>query len=868
MPNRGPRVFLLAGFLACALPTLLHAQGTRGTLQGSVTSGGTPVGAAQVTITDDGGRDAGHAVTDPQGRYRVQLSPGQYNVKTHALGFADLSLTRVNVTSGSTTTLNLTLTAQAFELDPVAVTALRRTEKALDAPASVSVVDEQRIRSQTVVNPIDHTLGLAGVDVAVQGLATRQVVTRGFNELFGTGLLMLTDYRHASLPSLRANLSHFIAPNDDDIERVEVLRGPASALYGPNAADGVVHFITKSPFDSRGTSMSVTGGGRSLFQATARHADVLSDHVAYKISGQYLRGRDWDAPPDPTDLAARDNDLERAAGELRIDYRMSNNATAVLTAGSTLAINNTEQTGIGRSQVANWRYDYAQLRASRGRLFAQAYLNRSDAGDSFSFQTLLPYYDRSTLFVAQLQDSYDLARRSTWTFGADYQRTDPKTNGTISGRNEDDDVMNEVGAYIQGETHLTSKVMLLTAGRADRNDRIGDVVFSPRVGLTFTPRDGQNFRATYNRAFATPTSTDLFLDIVAAKLDPLPYSLRAVGVPKGGFHFRRDCDGGICMASPFAPGTFMPLDATVLWPAVVQIMKANGVDLSALPAPTKADVSTLLRTLDLASGTFKAYDTTPSDLDPLTPTITNTLEGGYKGLLRNRVLLNADVYYTRRENFRGPLAVETPNAFLSAADLTTYLSKFMPASQAAALAAGIGGIAGSTTAPGIPLATVDPDHPLAGSDILLTYRSFGRVNVWGTDLSAQLVLNDNFSVGAAYSHVSDNFFPASSVGLTDLALNAPRDKVWLTASWREPAHDMTADIRARFVGAYPMADGVWIGHVAQFRTIDAEVGAALPHMRNARLSVSAQNLLNDRHAEFVGAAVLGRLLLARVQYTF
>ena len=86
----------------------------------------------------------------------------------------------------------------------------------------MTVVTAQQVEERTAVTALDHTVGLPGVDVAVQGLQGRQVVGRGFNQTFGTSLLLLSDYRTASIPSLRANLSHFITPIEEDVERVEV----------------------------------------------------------------------------------------------------------------------------------------------------------------------------------------------------------------------------------------------------------------------------------------------------------------------------------------------------------------------------------------------------------------------------------------------------------------------------------------------------------------------------------------------------------------------------------------------------------------------------------------------------------------------
>jgi len=427
--------------------------------------------------------------------------------------------------------------------------------------------------------------------------------------------------------------------------------------------------------------------------------------------------------------------------------------------------------------------------------------------------------------------------------------------------------MVETGAYAQAETKLSQTVQLLTAARIDKNDRMNGTVFSPRVSLSYVPQQGQRWWLSYNRAFATPTSTDMFVDIVAARLSPLPYAVRAIGVPQNGFHFARDCAGGLCMTSPFTSGQ-LPLDATLLWPAVVQIMQLNGVDISAIPAPTSKDVRTILRMLDPAAGVFRPSAAPTSDIAALKPTITNTIEGGYKGLIDGRLLFEANVYATRRENFRGPLAVETPNAFLSTADLAAYFGKFMPAAQAGQLAAGIGGIDASTQAPGIPLGTIAPTGPLGGSDIVLTYRNFGRVDYWGTDLSLQWAATNHVSIASSYSYTSDDFFPSKSAGEPDLAMNAPRHKGLVSVRWREPSHDASAELRTRFVGSFRMIDGVWNGNVPGFAVADAEIGAAIPGYRSARVTLSVENLTDDRHSEFVAAPVLGRLLMTRLEYRF
>ena len=857
------RLWFAVSTLLVTPAAVLGAQ--RVEVSGVVRSGDQPLERAYVEARA-GDTVRAQAITDGGGRYRLQLPQGRYALNVRLIGYAVRNIPDVNV--GSTpVTVDVTLEAVAVQLEHNVVTALRRSEKLLDAPASISVVDEQTVQERTTITALDHIMHLPGVDVAEQGMHARQVVARGFNQTFGTSLLMMSDYRTASIPSLRGNLSHFVTPTADDIDRVEVMRGPASALYGPNAADGVVHFITKSPFESPGGSLTLTGGGQSYGQGTFRYANIPNERLAFKISGKYLRADEWDAPAEPAEVVERDPVIERVAGEGRLDWRVTPTGTAVFTVGSTLAKRHVEYTSIGASQIKDWRYDFAQARYSDGRLFGQLFYNVNDAGKTVNLRTNQLVVDRSTLIVGQLQHGTNVGDRVQLTYGVDLQRTDPKTDGTISGRNEDDDRSLETGAYLQAESRLTSTLSLLTAARVDKHSRIDGTQLSPRVALMFAPAEGQRWHLSYNRAFTTPTPTDLFVDLVVAQLSPLPYSIRAVGVPKDGFHFARDCAGGLCMTSPFTTGK-LPLDATLLWPAVVQILQANGVDLSALPPPTSQDVQTVLRSLDPSAGAFVTTTGAVTDIDGLKPTITNAIELGYKGLVTGRLLFDASIYATRRENFRGPLAVETPNAFLSTTDLAAYLGQFMSAAQAGQLAALIGGIDGNAQVTGIPLGTVAPEGPLAGSDLILTYRNFGRVELWGTDVSVSWAANSRVSFSGAYSFTSENFFPASKPGETDLSMNAPRHKGVLSVRYREPARLISAEARARLVGPFDMIDGVWIGHVPGFGTADVEVGFPLPTTRNAQVTLTVSNILDRRHAEFVGAPVLGRLFMLRTAYRF
>ncbi len=279
-------------------------------------------------------------------------------------------------------------------------------------------------------------------------------------------------------------------------------------------------------------------------------------------------------------------------------------------------------------------------------------------------------------------------------------------------------------------------------------------------------------------------------------------------------------------------------------------------------------MTTALRALDLRSGAYRAYSGTVADISPLVPTVTNSLEAGYKGLVGRRVVFDAVAYMTRRKNFIAPLAIITPNVFLSTPSLAAYLGRFLPAAQAGALAAAIGGVDGNPAAAGIPLATVSPTGAFGGSDILLSYHNVGDVKLWGADVSGDFTATDRVTLSGAYSYVSKDFFAGALSGSGDLATNSPRNKALASARYREPARDASLELRGRYVEGFRMVDGVWNGRVKTFAVADIEAGAAIPNVPDARFTVTIQNAFNTRHSEFVAAPILGRLVMARLQYRF
>jgi len=705
-----------------------------------------------------------------------------------------------------------------------------------------------------------------------------------------------------------------------------------------NQQGGTVSLETGLRSGSQNADGESFDDGSALARFGFRYSHRVSPRVAFKLSGEYLTGTEWRMrdPLEPTPPAGqpdlecddgaggcRDFDLRKYNFDARVDMIPGENTQLVASFGQSNSGSLIEYTGIGAGQAKDWKYSYGQVRFNRNRLFVQAFANFSNAGETFLLRTGAPIVDRSRVYAAQAQHGTDLGSRATLTYGVDFAYTDARTDNTINGRNEDDDTINEIGGYAHSVIRLAPRWDLVGALRVDKHSRLDDPRLSPRGALVYKPNDNSSLRVTYNRAFSTPSNNNLFLDILAGSL-PAPFfmNIRAIGTPEGGFHFRGYCGAGgldeLCMRRD--ANAAVPVDATSQWGYATTValgillpnLPANlqpavqGV-LQAIPAPTGAQVGTQLRRwertsanaagiqwVDIGSGVVQ-------DIDRTEPTSSNVLEIGYKGIFADKLRFDANVWFERRRNFVGPLIVESPNVFLDPASTLAYLqATFQPAltqtliqaglpeAQAQATAAQVtGSLAGVMAGQnqgnplegqaGVPVGTVVPDSPLTGTgDIFFTYRNFGKVNLWGTDLSFDYLIDDRWSVGGAYSFVNKDFFSADDVdGPTDVALNAPKNKGALALRYAEGLEGFAAEARGRFVQGFPINSGDYQTPlradgtrepIDDYTVLDATVSYRFASGLLASLAV--QNVLNESYQTFVGLPLIGRLVLTRLTYTF
>lgn len=692
------------------------------------------------------------------------------------------------------------------------------------------------------------------------------------------------DNRVTSVPSVRMNLYDTPIINED-IEKIEIVLGPVAALYGSNSANGAVHVITKEPRHSQGTDISLSLGERNFMNTTFRHAAVVNEDFEFRISGQALRATDWEyrdpveqqnrrlavtqAIEDGIDttsilIGKRLDQMGSYKTDLRLDYRPGKKLHLIMNGGF-LSGTTTAVTKTSAMQWVDSNYGYIQGRAMYEDWFAQFFYNMIGVGgpaENYILRDGSPSRDNSTSLGTQVQHHSVFRDKFMFTYGMDMLLSRPDTKGTISGRNEDNDNVNETGAYLLLESDLKEQLKYVVSMRLDYHNHVEKMMVSPRLALVYKLEEIHNFRVTLNKAYKTPRPYDLFIDRPIMPLSA-DYNLRFYGV-QDGFHFKRDQNGGLdglYIQSPFYedPAVFLPADVSSLWPLAVGQLQQNGIDLSHLPLPGPDEVGTELKLLSFTEGYMPISASSVKDIKRLTPTQSTTLETGYKGMIHPKLFMNVDIYHSWVRDYIGTSGVVTPQAYLNQVDISSYLASngYNP-EESDSLANIISNI---------PLGTVTPENTLDPGDLFITTFNYGSLTVFGLDLSLTYILNDRWQLSGNYSFVNKDLFEDID-GTKDIALNAPKNKAGVHITYSNQPAGLHGQLRYRYIDSFPVLSGVYDGTIPSYAVIDLNLEYKLPVNSQIRVALTVQNLLNNTHQEILGAPEIGRLAIARFAYHF
>jgi outer membrane receptor protein involved in Fe transport len=463
--------------------------------------------------------------------------------------------------------------------EEVTVESASKAETTLvDAPATMSVVTAATLATNPAQNYADLLRSVPGMNVTQTSARDINLTTRQGTSTLNNSQLVLVDGRSVYLDFFGLVLWDFVPnPASGDIKQIEVVRGPASVVWGANALTGVVNIITKTPRDHEGFGFTLgaglfsrKGGSRdadgsgSLYNGSFSYGHAANDTWSYKLSAGYYNSDPYSRPIGSVPLdchpygvsPCRDASGKAVAGgfpiggapypgdkqglgsfqnagtsqpkvDLRLDQELANGGR-ITYQGGYAGTEGIIHTGIGPFDIESGSYmAYGKAVYTKGAMRVGAFGNFLDASapnlllsDPATGRPIVLGFKTETYDI-EAGNSNVLGGKHILTYGGNYRRNNFEI--TLAPGAQD---RNEFGAYLQ-EEFFVDKFRVAVGGRADKFGNLDNWVFSPRVSLMFKPRPDQSVRVSYNRAFRSPSVINNYLD--QNIFSPTPVDLRPLG---------------------------------------------------------------------------------------------------------------------------------------------------------------------------------------------------------------------------------------------------------------------------------------------------------------------------------------------------
>jgi iron complex outermembrane receptor protein len=412
--------------------------------------------------------------------------------------------------------------------------ASKKEQKLSQVAAAIFVITQEDIRSSGALNIPDLLRMVPGLDVAQINANTWAISARGFNLQFANKLLVLIDGRAVYTPLFGGVYWDTQDVPFEDIDRIEVIRGPGGTVWGANAVNGVINIITKKAADTQGGLMTAGGGTHALEFGTVQYGGKIKEDTNYRVFAKYIN--DGHSP----DLNRQDADdgWHLLHAGFRADTILSKKDTLTTQGdiyageeGSTIVHtvlsppeNITEQklaTLSGGNILTRWTHIFS----SRCDTALQFYFDKYGRDGPESDE------DRDTIDF-DFQNHIVLGTRQDLIWGAGYRHTSDHTVGTIDQAfipaNDDGDLFN---VFIQDQITLKPNRLALYVGSKLENDYFSGFDYEPSARLTWTPSTRRTFWTAISRASRPPTRRDVGIDAALAAL-PGPIEVELLGNPK------------------------------------------------------------------------------------------------------------------------------------------------------------------------------------------------------------------------------------------------------------------------------------------------------------------------------------------------
>ena len=410
----------------------------------------------------------------------------------------------------------------------------KKDQKLSQVAAAIFVISPEEIRRSGATNIPDLLRMVPGLDVAQIDANTWAISARGFNLQFANKLLVMIDGRAVYTPLFGGVYWDSQDVPLEDIERIEVIRGPGGTVWGANAVNGVINIITKKASDTQGGLVTGIGGTQAQGFGTAQYGGNIKQGTSYRVFTKYLN---TNHSPDLNGQDA-DDGWRLLHGGFRVDTDLSRKDTlttqgdiytgeegatiihSVFTPPANLSVQSPAALS-GGNVLSRWNHVFSGRSDATLQIYFDRYTRDGPESDEV----------RNTVDV-DFQNHILLGSRHDLIWGAGYRHTADQTVGTIDQAfipaSDAGDLFN---LFVQDQIALKPNRVALYLGSKLENSYFTGFDFEPSARLAWTPGNRRTFWAAISRANRTPTSRDVGLNAALAAL-PGPAEVVLLGNPK------------------------------------------------------------------------------------------------------------------------------------------------------------------------------------------------------------------------------------------------------------------------------------------------------------------------------------------------
>jgi outer membrane receptor protein involved in Fe transport len=517
-------LFSVAFTLLVALTAAAQIPAT-GRLTGTVTDPqGAVIPRAGIVARNDRTGAEFRTVANAVGVWALSSIPsGSYTVSVTAKGFRPAEIKEIKVDAGSTATVDATLQIGLALPNEIVVTASKFEEEVVNAPATATVIPELTIEQAPTQNLADLMRAVPGMNVAQTSASSFGITGRAATGALSYAQLALIDGRTFYQESYGNVAWNLVPTNLDDVKQVEVLRGPASAVWGAYAMNGVINIITKSPRETLGTSLTLgigtfdrSGGiakknNGSLYYVNATHAQAFGDRWSFKLTGSvytqdaFARPKSTGVSPYSLDVSAsyKNDGSTQPKVEARVDCDLPDGKQHFTFSGGYA-----HESGFMHGPFGGGHADsdgsYGKVDYIRGSLRISGHANRFATEGRLALRFApsgqrLPWNDHNQAYHLEFSDLRKAGAHNLFSYGGNlrFSRFDLRDAPEAKSRQEG-------GAYLQDEILLSNHFRWIVGARLDGFSNLEGAIFSPRTTFMVKPAQGHTFRVSYNRAYLAP----------------------------------------------------------------------------------------------------------------------------------------------------------------------------------------------------------------------------------------------------------------------------------------------------------------------------------------------------------------------------